>query len=404
MESPVQTPLKAKRSILDDENLTEKLVATILSPIPGPSGLQNPSSYNPLDYQTPEKYQNQSSDESVDDDTMIQSFYDRTLMFDTSVFPDQTLSDEESHQTSIKEKIIICPKNAPPTVDDVQKSLFELHEARKPVYKDFNDVTKKRDVGGNVLHIAGDCLKACPAFESQLLGMNGSILNHVRQESYKDLTGSESCLPSMEKINEYLVTEDVVVLDSAKKPPSSHDAKRWISARQTMGKGDNAVERKIEDDSPAKMKVEKPINVILDVEGNSPDVSDVISSSHIGMEDSLAGKRKIEEKFQFNVSSPNPTTMISEEMKPSSSRPATPSTSRQHFSHMRRRQRGRLSLSKRLQIRNVLAASPDVCMLETGESPTISQTSYSSDQSNDTSEISNTSVSVSQENKKKTLT
>lgn len=386
------TPVKTatEKNILDDENLTEKLVA-LLSPIAGPSGLQSPKS----DYQTPKKCQ-QSDESSEDDDSLIQSFYDRTLVFDEPLSVSDDSDSErvatdpltQALDTTLEEKITICPKQAPPTPDDVQKCLQQFYEARKPVYKDFNDVTKKREVGYNVLHVQGDCLKACPAFESDALEMKskGSILTEVRREVYKSLTGES--VPNVEQINEYLLSDQSVILDSSKKPPTSIDARHWVRKRQLLAKSDKDIDRvrKIEDDSPAKIKVEKPVNaILLDADG-SPDASQTVIENSVS---SMASGDMKKETFQFNVSSTSPLTLLSDVEKRNSP-DATPNTSRGNISR-RRRKRGLLSLSKKLQIRQALAASPAETKID--HSPNPSQASQSSIQSNETvSENSSASV------------
>lgn len=346
------------------------------------------------DYQTPEKFHHESSSDLDDSeeliDPMIQSFYDRTLIFDASL---HFSSDDESDQkkdTSLEEKITIGPKKTPPSSDEIQKSLLEYYEAKKPVYKDFNDVTKKREVGYNILHIAGDSVKACPVFESEVLERKnlGSVINAMRQETYKELTGTE-IVPGIENVNEYLISEETVVLDSILKPPTSFDAKTWVTKRRNLE--NETTERKIEDDSPAKIKIEKPVNVMLQKE----EIFSPLESSTTNL--SLSSSSKKQKEFKFNVSSTSPLIRISDENKQSSHTEPLPSTSHESVSHKvsRRQRRGRLSLSKKLQISRILNDSPDlgVSILKNDSSPPTSQTSQSSGRSNEPSE---TSVSLNE--------
>uniref|UniRef100_A0A336LYV6 DNA polymerase n=1 Tax=Culicoides sonorensis TaxID=179676 RepID=A0A336LYV6_CULSO len=384
---------------------TDFLNKIITSPIPGPSGVQKTHNFSTA-HVTPDKFQSHVSHESdeSEDDPLIQSFYDRTLMFDASIIfsSDSDFNDDNlSIEPQKDEKIVICPKCEPPSVDEVQKSMFEFYEAKKPVYKDFNDVTKKREVGHNILHITGDCLKACPSFESEVLEINnqGSIINELRREKYKDITGTQKNLPSIEKINEYLIKDDVVILDTIHKPPTVNEAKRWVKARQNQSDDNKEIferPKNIEDDSPAKAKLEKPMNVMIPEKDDDLDTSVIDSSlneSSFSASIEMSDRKRKQEKFAFNVSSKSPLSLILDEENTNldNQRSATPNTSRNSLSYIRRRKRSRLSLSKKLHIQRAIAESPDlgVSILNDDSSPATSQTSQSSNQSNDTSEIRN---------------
>ncbi|XP_063709325.1 DNA polymerase zeta catalytic subunit [Culicoides brevitarsis] len=355
-----KTPQKVETNILDDENLTEKLVAAFLSPTPGPSGITNAFP----EYKTPEK--TISSDDEYDSDPMIESFYDRTLIFDLPSSEEEEVSPISAAKN--EEKVVIHPLKDPPLPEDVKKSIYEFHEARKPVYKDFNDITKKREVGYNILHVAGDCLKACPSFESQVLNTSGSVLNSIRKQSYRNLTGIEKP-ESVNQINECLVTDENVILDCAKKPPTVLDAKSWVKARKTI-----KPVRKIEDESPAKAKVEKPSNVLQEeMQENVEEDKEVsvIDATFNEFDVTLGDTEgKKQETYQFNVSG-----VLAESQDGRKS--ATPSSSRKSMSLMRRKRRGMLSLKKRLQINKALEESAV-------DSPATSQTSENSFQSSET--------------------
>lgn len=396
------TEKKASDNTIDDAKLVQPTHVTpkkITSLIPGPSNL-NFENNNQSKSET-------TSDEEMDN-SMIHSFYEKTMIFDaTTNFLDNDSSDdlfsssnkeEENNQDQIlkdDEPLVIQPKVEAPSEDDIQKWLLSnVSEPRKPIYKDYRDVTQKKEVGHNILNVGSDSLKGMSIFESEALQKKGfgSAIQRLRKAAYMNVAPGMEKIPPSEKIDQYLSTEESVVIVPINNPPSFRDAKVWIKARKFVGTKQVDEIKAIEEDSPMKIKSEKPTNVLKTDETNPSGTNDSLEDNTMVDDNMLnASTSDKKQKFEFSVSSVSPFNS----QKIRAQTPINSSKANRSLMSYSKRRRPRLSLSKKL-LRQSLVESPDFTIdkdtssLESGKETS----SQSSNQSNDTSEISVNSVSI----------
>lgn len=79
-------------------------------------------------------------------------------------------------------------------------------------------------MGYNILHVAGDCLRPNPSFESQVLKIQGTVMAFWRKDLFRNLTGIEEP-ESVDQINECLVNDENDILSCAKEPPSVQETR-----------------------------------------------------------------------------------------------------------------------------------------------------------------------------------
>lgn len=342
---------------------------------------------------------------SVDQSIMIQSFYERTIMLNsTNTFlEDESFSSDssmhyskETSPTPDDKRINIFPHHKVPTYEETIELLpsYDLPEFvhARPVYKDFNDVTSKKEIGHNILHIASDSLKGLPLFESMVVLPQDkkSCISRLRERAFTGMENDEKVL----NVDQYLSTEEIIKLCPLQKPPSHMEAKAWLVARGSR-KDVEEVVKNIEDDSPEKVKIEKAINVPdvkIASEEEDPEVTVINSSVKVSQKSLQKSKFKnnLETKFNFNVTSVSPVMTIDlsdiERAAASDNTPSLPTSFKR-----RKLQRWRLSLSKRLESKRLQSLHVDTS--ETSKnSPSTVTTSQSSTKSSESDAVSTTLV------------
>lgn len=280
----------------------------------------------------------------------------------TSAFPEDEFLSSPSSSDSLQSS-----PRALETIEDENKDLIYLHSANKvpnfeeclaemekynlpkhvhpyPIFKDYGDVSSKKEIGHNVLYIESDSLKGLPIFECSVSPNKDkkTKLALLREQAFKEFVGNDE----EANIEQYLSTEEVVIIRPLINPPTHSEARAWLAARSNKNADSELIARKIEEDSPEKLKIEKPINV-LDTSPEKHDDSEATSSvdrEHHRFEEKSS--RKLETKFNFNITTKSPADLEIIDVDAISS--PRPTTSRMIRSFKRKRRRWRLSLSKDL--------------------------------------------------------
>lgn len=209
-------------------------------------------------------------DNEDDNETQIHSFYDKTIAFDTSL--NLLTSDEEDiaailpkrAQSSLK---ILTLKESPPIIDDydeiLKKYSIPKEEHLEPFYGNSNDVGTKKEVGHTVLHIPGNSLDTCEAFKS-VLGDNIQGIVEWRSKKLTELLGDDTDnndLQDPNQIREILSIEKHNIITPFEMPPTLHEAKVWLKAREAVRGADHynseVNEDNLDDDTPLTIRREK---------------------------------------------------------------------------------------------------------------------------------------------------
>lgn len=210
-------------------------------------------------------------DDEDDNETQIHSFYDKTIAFDTS--HSLVTSDEEEIVEILPKraqpnlKIVITLKESPPIIEDydeiLKKYSIPKEEHVEPFYGDSNDVGTKKEVGHTVLHIPGKSLNTCEEFKS-VLGDNFQGIVQWRNKKFTELLGDgtdNNDLQNPNQIREVLSMEKHNIIAPFEMPPTLHEAKVWLKARETVRGVDNynseENEDNLDDDIPLTIRREK---------------------------------------------------------------------------------------------------------------------------------------------------
>ncbi|CRK90677.1 CLUMA_CG004378, isoform A [Clunio marinus] len=181
-----------------------------------------------------------------DDDELVKSFYNQTMMideFEESEESSEALTEEVLNKTvkmecDDDEVAVMKPSFDPPSPSDVMKRLeeFKIPKHSNPTlfYSNPKDVTKRKEVGHNLLEIPGKRLCDLETFKSSLF---------VDYEKLKEIKNER-------RRNE-------IVICPYNDPPSYRDAVKWLKTGKT---------EKEEDESPVKDKREKTIMMLEDDE------------------------------------------------------------------------------------------------------------------------------------------
>ncbi|EDS38599.1 DNA polymerase zeta catalytic subunit [Culex quinquefasciatus] len=321
------------------------------------------------------------AEEEEENDLNIKSFYEQTLAFDdfdelgsgsdesVSEFRFPILKDDSA-------KISVTLEEKPPSFEDaleaLQKFIIPQVINREPFYSNPDDVTGRKEVGHVVLNIGGSSLNDLEEFKSVVPGL-GSInqaryekLSSIYGEDLHEALGVSATRPNAARLKELLATEAPVVIHSAARPPSKHEAKVWLEAMKSI-----RVEKETVDngqDSPIKVKKMQAIMAGGDAEQSNTqqkpridhdstlNLSSLISDDNVRSSgvDSSATKSLVSKILSMNTrSSParaDSPTMFSPSAEPNQLELLSYSARR------KRRPKARLSLSAASG--NISAATP----------------------------------------------
>ncbi|CAD7014327.1 unnamed protein product [Ceratitis capitata] len=179
----------------------------------------------------------------------------------------------ESASSSSNGIVQITPFNLPPTYDEVLASCVKLdipeYEFQKPFYGNPCDVTRMKEVGHIVLQIPGNTLNDCEEFQS-VLGNEMNGLTEWRRRKMLAISGnSELITPSQrnaQRIRECFAEPKRITITPQICPPTRHEAKLWLKARQLLGNGEAcSAQRKVNlDESPIKVRRQKTTMILND--------------------------------------------------------------------------------------------------------------------------------------------
>ncbi|XP_055607280.1 DNA polymerase zeta catalytic subunit isoform X2 [Uranotaenia lowii] len=213
-------------------------------------------------------------EEEDEEDLKIQSFYEKTLVYDDfdelDLGSDESLTDFPSGPFPEEDGtgVTVTLEELPPTFEEALKALqtFVIPQVinQEPFYSNSDDVTGRKEVGHVVLNIAGDDFCTMEKFKSVVPGL-GSI-SQIRLEKLKSIYGDslsmalgENNSTNSERMNELLASEKPVVIHPALNPPSKHEAKVWLEALKSVKQKDPVIE--VEEESPIKIKKMQAIMV-----------------------------------------------------------------------------------------------------------------------------------------------
>lgn len=205
-----------------------------------------------------------SSDEDDSENSLLKSFYNQTMIDDfqssddseTEVIPEQELNDRIKIEKGLF--IAVTPAIEPPDPSTVLDRLSEfgipLTVNPIPHYSDPKDLTKKKEVGYNILEIPGNRLNDYEDFESQIFHCNQ--LDDFRIDLLKNEAGiNKKIIKSSASIKNYLSSGKCVFIHPCQEPPSYENAVEWL-------KSDSKHDQQNEEQSPIKMKREKILMVL----------------------------------------------------------------------------------------------------------------------------------------------
>lgn len=142
----------------------------------------------------------------------------------------QNFTQSETADVSCGGLRVWVPKFYPPSVDDIRKSLARCgipeHRCETPFYGDASDVTRKVDVGHNVLKIPSKTITELEEFTS-CFGFEG--IESWRRDNFKQLYPNAD-LP---KTNLYasLTGRSECILQPVKMPPSRQEVIEWLRTK-----------------------------------------------------------------------------------------------------------------------------------------------------------------------------
>ncbi|XP_011182997.2 DNA polymerase zeta catalytic subunit [Zeugodacus cucurbitae] len=302
-----------------------------------------------------------------------------SMSFSSTIINNATPLLTASASNSAKQLVQLTPLNLPPTYDEVLASCAKLdipeYEFQKPFYGNPDDITRLKEVGHIALHIPGDRLNDCDEFKS-VLGDELKGLTEWRRQQMLALNGPSALTThcthrNTQRIREYFAEPKRVTITPQMCPPTRHEAKLWLKARDLLAKG-GAQNKVTLDESPIKVRRQKT-TMILNDGGDDGDDDDGDVLNHTNC-----------------ITLTPPTPLINTQR--SSGGAETAEVMKKNLNVKSRTNRAKLSLNKKL----MACASPDLSVLSADASLQLTQnaqvlSSESLVPSNDTT-ISNETV------------
>lgn len=170
----------------------------------------------------------------------IESFHTSFNFSEYVASQNLTTLDESIIQSDSKSRIWM-PKFNPPTVRDVKNTMEQYnlpkHRFQFPFYSDHNDVTKKVDVGSNVLKIPSKSVCELEEFYSSV---NYEGLEQWRKKKFEN-TCPDAEFANKSNLRVTLASNSEFIMTPAKPPPSKKYILKWLESKNDVNQEESSI-------------------------------------------------------------------------------------------------------------------------------------------------------------------
>lgn len=172
--------------------------------------------------------------------TSIESFHTSFNFSQYVASQNLTILDESIIQSDSKSRIWM-PKFNPPTVRDIKNTMehynIPKHRFQFPFYSVYSDLTKKMDVGSNVLKIPSNSVSELEEFCSSV---NYEGLEQWRKKKFEN-TCPDAAFTNKSNLRVTLSSNSEFIMTPAKPPPSKKYVIEWLKLQNAVNQQESSV-------------------------------------------------------------------------------------------------------------------------------------------------------------------